>query len=119
IHWDFGDGTESNEMYPYHYYNAPGIYTITLTLIVEGEEYIRTFEITMMGPEDVYNAEQEICINEGEEHTFNLEDSLDEIYPGDADYNITFHLTQQEAENNQNPQGTLFTTGQTTIIWIR
>lgn len=119
IHWDFGDGTESNEMYPYHYYNAPGTYTITLTLIVEGEEYIRTFEITMMGPEDVYNAEQEICINEGEEHTFNLEDSLDEIYPGDADYNITFHLTQQEAENNQNPQGTLFTTGQTTIIWIR
>ncbi len=120
IHWDFGDGTESDEMFPYHYYNSPGTYTIILTLIVDGEEYIRTFEITMMGPEGVYNAEQEICLNEGDEHTFNLEDSLNEINPENEDYSISFHLTQSDAEDNVNPYpSTTYTTFETTTIWVR
>ncbi len=29
--WDFGDGEESTEMNPTHFYNSPGNYTVTLT----------------------------------------------------------------------------------------
>jgi len=119
IHWDFGDGEESTEMYPQHYYNEPGTYTITLTLMVEGEEYVRTFEITIMGPPDIENAEQSVCLNEGDEYTFNLEDSLPDINPDGEDYDITFHLTQEDAENGINPQPTLYTAVVTTIIWVR
>lgn len=30
--WDFGDGTTSNQQYPYHNYSTPGVYTICLTV---------------------------------------------------------------------------------------
>jgi|GEM_PF-572248 len=119
INWDFGDGEESTEMYPQHYYNSPGAYTITLRLIVDGEEYIRTFEITITGPPNVEDAEQSICLNEGEEHTFNLEDSIPDINTENGDYTITFHLTQEDAENNENPQPSTYVTDETTIIWVR
>lgn len=119
IHWDFGDGNTSDEFYPQHSYNAPDTYTITLTLMVDGEEYIRTFEIIISGPPEVSNATQEVCLNEGEEHTFILEESLPDINPTNGNYQITFHLTQEEAKNNENPQPTTYTTNQTTTIWVR
>ncbi|MDW8333467.1 MAG: PKD domain-containing protein, partial [Bacteroidia bacterium] len=31
-HWDFGDGTTSDEQFPVHTYQIPGIYTVTLTI---------------------------------------------------------------------------------------
>ncbi len=30
--WDFGDGTTSTETHPYHVYNLPGIYDVSLTI---------------------------------------------------------------------------------------
>ena len=30
--WDFGDGYQSNERNPTHFYSAPGVYTVTLTV---------------------------------------------------------------------------------------
>lgn len=30
--WDFGDGTTSSEFMPFHFYNQPGIYVVTLTI---------------------------------------------------------------------------------------
>lgn len=30
--WDFGDGTTSNDMYPYHAYANPGMYSVCLTV---------------------------------------------------------------------------------------
>lgn len=33
--WDFGDGTESEEYEPSHFYDKPGSYTVTLTAISE------------------------------------------------------------------------------------
>ncbi len=33
-HWDFGDGSTSDEMSPLHFYTMPGSYTVTLTVLV-------------------------------------------------------------------------------------
>lgn len=119
IHWDFGDGGESTEFFPQYHYSEPGTYTIVLTLIVDGEEYVRTFEINIIDLPNVENAEQSVCLSEGGEHTFFLEDSFPDINPENGDYAITFHLTQEDAENNENPLPTSFTTGETTVIWVR
>ena len=32
VYWNFGDGTTSNQLNPFHAYTAPGIYTITLII---------------------------------------------------------------------------------------
>ena len=31
-HWDFGDGNDSNDINPVHYYTVPGTYTVSLTV---------------------------------------------------------------------------------------
>jgi len=37
--WDFGDNTQSEEHSPQHFYEAPGIYNVTFTIILKtGEE---------------------------------------------------------------------------------
>lgn len=40
--WDLGDGTSSEEKDPVHIYEAPGKYTVTLTLITNGGEFSKT-----------------------------------------------------------------------------
>ena len=40
--WDFGDGTTSYEKDPGHYYDEPGIYTVTLTYSIDGATYTLT-----------------------------------------------------------------------------
>lgn len=117
--WEFGDGNTSTAFYPQYAYNTAGVHSITLTLMVDGEEFIRTFDITITGPPEVYDAQQEICLYEGEEHTFNLTESLADIDPTNGNYQISFHLTQEKAKNNNNPQPTTYTTNQTTTIWVR
>lgn len=116
IHWDFGDGASSSEFYPDYAYNAPGTYTITLTLIADGETYTRTFNITISGP-DAENALLETC-NSGNDQTFNLLEALPQIdpTPGAA---ITFHETEEEAQNNEDILPTDFTTAASTILYIR
>jgi|GEM_PF-3252458 len=45
--WNFGDGTSSSEMTPSHYYTSPGIYVVTLSVLVinsDGECCVRTME---------------------------------------------------------------------------
>jgi PKD repeat protein len=40
--WEFGDGTSSEEKDPVHIYEAPGKYTVKLTLITNGGEFSKT-----------------------------------------------------------------------------
>lgn len=115
IHWEFGNGEESTEMYPQYMYSEPGTYTVTLTLIVNGEEHIRIFEITITGPPDVEQIpDLEVCLNQGESHTFDF----GEIDIANGSNVVTFHLTQEGAENNENPL-TTYSTDESTTIWAR
>lgn len=52
--WDFGDGNTSEEQNPVHIYDAPGIYTVTLTAD-GGCQTVKTIELIISGVED-YNS---------------------------------------------------------------
>src|SRR5690606_29472169 len=118
IHWDFGDGSASTEFYPQHAYNTTGVHTITLTLVVDGEEYIRTFDITITGPPNIDNALLETC-DTGEAQTFHFSDALPQINPTNTDAEITFHETEAEAHENQNPLQDTLITNTTTMVYVR
>src|SRR5690554_5073239 len=117
IHWDFGDGTTSTEMYPLYTYNTTGTHTVIITLMIDGEEYVRIIEFDIAGPE-AYDAFLEVC-NTGETHTFSLTTALPQINPDNENYIITFHTTEQEARNNGNPLQNNFTTDTNTVIYVR
>src|SRR5690554_1000740 len=118
IHWDFGDGTTSTEMYPSYSYNTTGSHTVTITLMVEGEEYIRTIEFDISDGPEAYDALLEVNCHQGVNYTFTLSDALAEINPDDRDYTITFHATEQNARDNVSPLGE-YTTDTNTVIYIR
>ncbi|NIP35046.1 MAG: PKD domain-containing protein [Thermoplasmata archaeon] len=50
-HWDFGDGTTSNEQNPSHTYDKKGTYTVTLTTTdSHGAVVTKTFEVQVTKP---------------------------------------------------------------------
>ncbi|MDP8223727.1 MAG: M14 family zinc carboxypeptidase [Candidatus Lernaella stagnicola] len=55
LSWDFGDGGSSDELSPTHVYNAPGVYTVTLTASGPGgdDELTREDYISVTGGDDV------------------------------------------------------------------
>ena len=116
--WDFGDGVTSTEFYPQHVYNTPDIHTITLSLIVDGEAYTRTFEIEISGPPNIENATLSSCDN-GESQTFNLSDALPQINPNGLEVDISFHPSEGDANNNENSIVDTHSVSSTTIIYVR
>lgn len=117
ILWDFGDGSSSAEFYPQYAYNTTGIHTITLTLMVDEEEYIRTFDITITGPPDIADALLEAC-DIGEAQNFNLLDAMPQINPSNSGAIINFHQTENEANTNENPLSNSVTINATTIVYV-
>jgi PKD repeat protein len=48
--WDFGDGTTSTEQNPYHVYNQPGVYTVSLTITGDSCNSVIAFAIDTDSP---------------------------------------------------------------------
>ena len=67
-HWDFGDGEATDEQAPIHLYTAPGMYTATLTVTVEGTtiECVSTVQI-VVNPYDLHFLDDQgwsrLCVN--------------------------------------------------------
>jgi gliding motility-associated-like protein len=108
VSWDFGDGGTSNELNPVHEYAAPGNYEIRTIVVRNGitRYYAQMARITVtptaQQPQDIVE-----CIEPGEPETalFNL--SLQKApIRGDlssADFSVTFHASQEQAEQDLNP----------------
>jgi len=63
VQWDFGDGNTSAETNPVHIYVEAGIYMVTLTFEICGEEYSAEIEIEIVEePELDIPANVQICI---------------------------------------------------------
>lgn len=55
-HWDFGDGTTSNEQFPSHVYEQPGVYPVTLT--INSDDCTSTITVLVVAGADIwYNSE--------------------------------------------------------------
>ncbi|MBK6628809.1 MAG: PKD domain-containing protein [Flavobacteriales bacterium] len=47
VNWDFGDGTGSTDTEPTHTYTVPGVYTVTLTVTLDGCTAVSTQEVVV------------------------------------------------------------------------
>lgn len=52
--WQFGDGTSSNEQYPYHQYAQPGVYTVSLSITADSCNSMISFELDTNDPFHVF-----------------------------------------------------------------
>jgi len=54
-HWDFGDGSTSNQQNPVHFYHSNGTFDVTLTIWVDTCQFTVTYEdiITIFIPPDI------------------------------------------------------------------
>ena len=120
IHWDFGDGTTSSDENPVHTYTTPGTYTVILNVTIGGKTYTSETEITIHPLPDVQDAELDKCVSSGEEAIFDLTESYPQINPdGEENLTYTFHLSEEDAENNADPQPLNYSTTSSTTLWVR
>lgn len=65
-HWDFGDGTTSDEYSPTHEFPGPGNYTITMVAGISGDECqdTATFTVDLLGNYPVISGDTSICQGE-------------------------------------------------------
>ncbi len=66
-HWDFGDGTTSNEYNPIHEFPGPGNYVVTLIAGISEDQCqdTTTFTIDLLGNYPVISGDTSICLGEG------------------------------------------------------
>jgi len=77
-HWDFGDGTTSNEQNPVHQYTNLGTYTVTLTITTSSGEKSLSKEITVINSIPYADfTYQPLTPLEGQEITFDASASYD------------------------------------------
>ena len=107
IFWDFGDGTTSNLENPTHTYAVTGIYTVTLTLNINGTPITHTQNIEIVETPVANSVNDiELCDLDGDNsELINFDQDIAPIILGTQNptlFNIRFYTTQQDADNNTN-----------------
>lgn len=105
ILWEFGDGSTSTEMDPIHTYNSPGAYTVKVFMTIGGETVTETKEITIYEFPEARDLEDIIISSHEPSYSFDFSKLEDEVLgnPNKNDFQITFHPSFNDAENNINP----------------
>ncbi|WP_459211738.1 T9SS type B sorting domain-containing protein [Aquimarina rhabdastrellae] len=114
IFWDFGDGTTSTEVSPDKIYTDPGTYTVTVTETINGLSNTYTTDVTIY-PSPIANTITTYTVdasmaNNGT-YEFDLSTKDAEIL-GNQDpnlFDISYHLTEDDAIINANPLPSLYT----------
>ncbi|UPT71068.1 MAG: T9SS type B sorting domain-containing protein [Flavobacterium sp. JAD_PAG50586_2] len=117
--WDFGDGNTSTQVNPEYTYTSSGTFTVTLSLIIGGKTYRSETQIVIYPSPDAQNAQQEICLVSGVQHTFDLTQSYPQINPNNEVVAITFYAAEQDAQDENNALALNYTTAVSTTLWIR
>jgi len=105
--WEFGDGATSAEMEAVHTYAAAGEYTVTLTAMRQGIPHVHTrhIEIEALPVANTPN-DMVLCDTEGNgQQQFALAGQDAQILGAQppADYQVTYHLTEADAQEGVNP----------------
>lgn len=111
IIWDFDDGTTSSENQPSHLFNELGTYTVTATITTDtGDIYTRQIVITVLPIPETVNVTLTECDANGDGiTTFNLSEADDQVVNNSNNYSISYHLTIEDAEVNQNALQNIYT----------
>ena len=105
IDWDFGDGATSTDENPTHTYATTGTYTVSVTVTTASGTATDVKDIVIVDtPVAIPSGPIEGCTSYG---SYNLDmPSFDSTFLGAQDPNnfvVSYHLSQDEADNNTNP----------------
>ena len=120
VFWDFGDGTTSTEINPEHSF-SPGDYTVTVTATYEDSIISRIIFVNIPDTLDIPNM-LNFCDDISNDNSVSI--SVDELQDmtlrSDDCGTITFHLTEEDAQNNSNAfQNEFTTTTNPQVIYLR
>ena len=92
--WDFGDGTTSTDPLPFHQYEAPGIYEVSLT-ITTAEGCVSTFSVTIDLDENYFTGNPSfLVVSSTADEVINTA-SL-RLYPNPVSDQLTLDLESQK-----------------------
>lgn len=106
VEWNFGDGSLlSTDINPIHTFPGPGIYTVTLTVRNGGFRFTATSDITIY-PNPIANPVANVFLCDSDSNGLESRDlSILETpqvldMQTNTDFLVSYHLTQNEADNN-------------------
>ncbi|MGJ8685119.1 MAG: T9SS type B sorting domain-containing protein [Nonlabens sp.] len=120
--WDFGDGNTSTVLSPTHQYTATGTYTVTLDLTFGGQTFTSTNDIIITGATANPVNNVSICDTDGNGSEIRdltvIEDPQVLGTQTAANYTITYHSSQADADSGTNPltMPATFNVGTTTVF---
>lgn len=127
ISWNFGDTLStdnfSNSSQPNHQFTQIGTYTVTLTVTTTTNSKTFSRPVTIYAiPQPIQPVDYSLCEEEANSATFNLNNKDNEILgtQSAADYQISYHSSIEDAENNDNNLPSNYTnTSNPQIIYAR